>query len=85
VILDLIDRLDTVRSAAIADNDLFRRVTTDGKYIRWENKVEISAGEGFQLAKKARPKTLCALPKTIHRRHGETLPENGPSPNREEE
>jgi len=52
VILNLKSRLGTVRFGMIADIDLFRRVATDGSYIRWDNKVEISVREVFQLAQK---------------------------------
>lgn len=52
VILNLQSRLGTVRFMMISDIDLFQRATTDGRCIRWENKVEISVSEVFQLAKK---------------------------------
>lgn len=52
VILNLKSRLGTVRFSMIADIELFRRATTDGSYIRFDNKVEISLSEVFQLAQK---------------------------------
>jgi hypothetical protein len=52
VILNLKDRLTTVRFVMISDLDFFQHVSTDGSYIRWGNKVEISVNEVFQLAKK---------------------------------
>jgi hypothetical protein len=50
VILNLKSRLGTVRFGMISDIELFQRATTDGSYIRWDNKVEISVSEVFQLA-----------------------------------
>jgi Protein of unknown function (DUF2442). len=52
VILNLESKLQTVRFKALTDEALFRRVTTDGNYIRWDKKVEISVEEIFQLVKK---------------------------------
>ena len=52
VILDLKSRLGTVRFGMISDVELFRRASTDGSYIRWDNKLEISVSEVFQLAQK---------------------------------
>ncbi len=52
VTLNLKSRLETVRFGMLADKELFRRAVTDGSYIRWDNKVEISVNELFQLAQK---------------------------------
>ena len=52
VILDLAGRLNTVRFGLLADKEFFRRATTDGDFVRWDNKIEISASEVFQLAQK---------------------------------
>ncbi|MFX4263746.1 hypothetical protein ACOBQJ_16285 [Pelotomaculum propionicicum] len=52
VILNLESRLSTVRFGLLRDKDFFARVTTDGNYIRWEGKIEISVREVFQLAQK---------------------------------
>lgn len=52
IILNLKDRLSTVRFLMISDPDFFQRVNTDGCFIRWDNKLEISVNEVFQLAKK---------------------------------
>lgn len=52
VILNLKNKLGTVRFGMISDIELFRRASTDGSYIRWDNKVEISVNEVFQLARK---------------------------------
>lgn len=54
VILDLKSRLETVRFGMLSDSEFFMRATTDGTYIRWDNKVEISVSEVFQLAQKER-------------------------------
>ena len=52
ITLNLAGRLSNVRFSLLADQDFFGRVTTDGKYIRWEDKIEISVNEVFQLAQK---------------------------------
>lgn len=52
VTLNLESRLQTVRFGQLADKELFKRAVTDGSYIRWNGKVEISVNELFQLAQK---------------------------------
>lgn len=52
ITLNLEDRLQTVRFGMLADKEFFRQATTDGSYIRWGNKLEISVNELFQLAQK---------------------------------
>ncbi|HWP98083.1 MAG TPA: hypothetical protein VN426_14655 [Syntrophomonadaceae bacterium] len=52
VILNLEGRLSTVRFGLLRDKNFFARVTTDGNYIKWEDKIEISVSEVFQLAQK---------------------------------
>lgn len=52
VILDFKSRLKTLRFGMLSDRELFRRVSTDGTYIRWDNKVELSISEVFELAQK---------------------------------
>ncbi|MEA4932482.1 MAG: DUF2442 domain-containing protein [Lawsonibacter sp.] len=52
VILSLKSRLETMRFGILADKELFGRAVTDGSYIRWDNKVEVSLNELFQLAQK---------------------------------
>lgn len=52
ITLNMASRLSNVRFNMLADQDFFSRVTTDGKYIRWEDKIEISVNEVFQLAQK---------------------------------
>ncbi|MFT3950991.1 MAG: DUF2442 domain-containing protein [Oscillospiraceae bacterium] len=50
--LSLKSRLETIRFGALADAELFQKVTTDGICINWDGKVEISLSEAFQLAQK---------------------------------
>jgi len=52
VTLNLESRLQTLRFGMLTDRELFRQATTDGSYIRWDNKVEISVNELFQMAQK---------------------------------
>ncbi|MDI6914483.1 MAG: DUF2442 domain-containing protein [Desulfitobacteriaceae bacterium] len=52
VTLNLESRLQTLRFGMLADKELFKRAVTDGSYIRWNGKVEISVNELFQLAQK---------------------------------
>jgi hypothetical protein len=44
------NRLGTIRFGMFADEEFFRKVTTDGICLSWEGKVEISLSEVFQLA-----------------------------------
>lgn len=52
VILDFSDRLHTVRFGLLSDETFFQRAITDGDFVRWNNKIEISVSEVFQLAQK---------------------------------
>jgi hypothetical protein len=52
VILNFSIRLHTVRFGMLADKAFFQRAVTDGDCILWDNKIEISASEVFQLAQK---------------------------------
>lgn len=52
VILNLETRLHTVRFGMLSDKQFFKRVTTDGSFIRWDNKIELSLSEVFHLAQK---------------------------------
>ena len=45
-------RLGHIRFMALADIAVFEKVSTDGQFIRWGNKAEISLNEVFQLAQK---------------------------------
>lgn len=52
VMLNLESRLQTVRFGMLSDKQFFKRATTDGICIHWDNKVEISLSEVFHLAQK---------------------------------
>jgi hypothetical protein len=52
ITLNLKPRLGTIRFALLADQELFSRATSDGSFIRWGDKVEISVNELFLLAQK---------------------------------
>ena len=52
VILNLESRIHTVRFGLLEDKELFKRAATDGNFIRWDNNVEISVNELFQLVQK---------------------------------
>ena len=52
VTLNMESRLRTIRFGMLADRELFKKVDTDGSFIRWDDKVEISVNEVFQLAQK---------------------------------
>ena len=52
VTLNLQSRLGTVRFGLLSDPAFFATATTDGSFIRWEDQIEISLTELFQLAQK---------------------------------
>lgn len=52
ITLNLTNRLGTLRFGLLADKAFFDTVTTDGNLIRWDNKIEISVSEVFQMAQK---------------------------------
>ncbi|MHB8131695.1 MAG: hypothetical protein ACYDEX_22170 [Mobilitalea sp.] len=52
VILNLESRLHTIRFGMLSDKEFFSQATTDGNYIRWGDKIEISVNEVFLLAQK---------------------------------
>ncbi len=52
VTLNMKSRLGTVRFGQLVDPAFFAVATTDGQFIRWGDKVEISVSELFQLAQK---------------------------------
>ncbi len=54
IILDFSGRLHTVRFGLLDDKAFFRRAATDGDFVRWDNKIEISVSEVFQLAQKGK-------------------------------
>ncbi|AFQ44310.1 DUF2442 domain-containing protein [Desulfosporosinus meridiei] len=50
--LNMKSRLNTVRFRMLADQEFFRKVTSDGRFVSWGDEVEISVSEVFQLAQK---------------------------------
>jgi len=54
IILNMSSRLHTIRFGMLVDKAFFNRVTTDGYYIRWDNKIEIAISEVFQLIEQKR-------------------------------
>jgi len=52
ITLNLESRLQTLRFGMLSDKQFFKTVITDGVCIRWDNKIEISISEVFQLAQK---------------------------------
>lgn len=52
VTLNLESRLETVRFGKLTDKAFFDSATTDGSFIRWEDKIEIALSELFQLIQK---------------------------------
>lgn len=52
VILNMESRLHTLRFGMLSDKEFFKNVITDGHCIFWDDKIEISINEIFQMAKK---------------------------------
>jgi len=52
VTLDFTCKLGTVRFGLLADPAFFSCAKTDGNIVKWDNKIEVSAAEIFQLAQK---------------------------------
>ena len=52
VTLNLKPKLSTIRFGLLRDEASFRCVDTDGYVIRWNNKVELSIGEIFEIIKR---------------------------------
>ena len=52
VILDLAQKIRTVRFSCLNDETIFENASTDGSFIRWGKKVEISLSEVMQLIQK---------------------------------
>lgn len=53
--LDMKSRLHTLRFGLLRDTEFFNRAETNGVVISWDNKVELSASEVFDLIKKNYP------------------------------
>lgn len=59
VIVDLSDKLDTVKYGALEDERLFRKVRTDGDYVIWgDNQVKVTARELLDVALIGEPKNV---------------------------
>ncbi len=52
VILNFEGRLQTIRFGVLAEDDFFRRASTNGLCVSWDDKLEVSVSEVFQLAQK---------------------------------
>lgn len=52
IILNMANRLSNIRFSMLAEQEFFKKVTTDGNFVRWGNEIEISLSEVFQLAQK---------------------------------
>lgn len=52
IIINLADRLHTVRFGLLEDKAFFERATTDGTCIRWDDTIEISSREVIELVQK---------------------------------
>jgi len=52
VVFEMESRLKTLRFGMLMDEELFKKVTTDGVCIFWGNEVEISIHELFQMVQK---------------------------------
>jgi len=52
VMIGFKSRLHTVRFSILSDKEYFSTVTTDGSFVRWNYKIEISVNEIFELAQK---------------------------------
>ncbi|NTV89571.1 MAG: DUF2442 domain-containing protein [Clostridiales bacterium] len=51
LILDLSNKLATIRFEPLSDKRLFKAAITDGKSIVWNDMIEISTTELFNMAK----------------------------------
>lgn len=49
VILNMEDKLETIRFSQLSDVNFFAKVTTDGYFLRWGNRVEMSVNEIFKI------------------------------------
>lgn len=52
LIIGMKSKLDTIRFGMLANKEVFDTVTTDGRCIKWQDKIEISVNEIFQMAQK---------------------------------
>jgi len=52
VTIDFTGRLHTVRFSILSDKEYFNTVTTDGTFVRWNYKIEISLSEVLEMAQR---------------------------------
>jgi len=52
IILNLANKLQTLRFGMLADSEFFKRVETDGTCISWGSRLEISLSEVIHLIQK---------------------------------
>jgi len=52
VMIDFTCKLYTVRFSMLSDREYFNTVTTDGIFVRWNYKIELSLSEVLELARK---------------------------------
>ena len=52
VVVNFEGRLKTIRFGLLADPSFFKCATTDGNLVTWNDKIEISASEILEMAKK---------------------------------
>jgi hypothetical protein len=52
IILNLESKLSTARFSMLREESFFKKVSTDGNFVRWDDKLEISLSELFQLIQK---------------------------------
>lgn len=52
VILNFESRLQTIRFGMLAEDDFFNKASTNGLCVTWDDKLEVSVSEVFQLAQK---------------------------------
>lgn len=52
LVLNLESRLCTVRFGVLSDISLFEQASTDGSFVRWGNRLEVSVNEVIELAQK---------------------------------
>jgi hypothetical protein len=52
IMLNLEGKIHTIRFGLLADKEFFNQATTDGCFIHWNDMVEISVNEIFQLMQK---------------------------------
>ncbi len=52
ITLNLKPKLETIRFGLLRDETFFKQAETDGTVIRWDDKIELSSSEIFEMIKK---------------------------------